>query len=184
MERAMNELRGFFPQHFMFVGLLFYIPEQAQGKCRKSKISNAWRRWKSCYYWYCTPHTVTPTPWFSKNHQNLQNSMKESIIVLCCIPSEPDLRYTKILFPQHFMFVGLLFYIPEQAQGKCRKFKIANPWRRWKRGYYCYNCYCCCTPPTVTPTPRFSQIIKNWKFYEWKCKLSLLHPFRTRFEVQ
>ena len=53
-----------------------------------------------------------------KNHQYLQNYIKENVIVLCCSPPEPDLRYTKIFFPQHFMFVGLLFYIPEQAQDR------------------------------------------------------------------
>ena len=148
----------------MFVGLLFYIPDQAQGKCRKSKIYNPWRRWKSCCCCGCTPHTVTPTPWFSKNHQNLQNFSKENVIVLCFTPSEPDLRYTKIFFPQHFMFVGLLFYIPEQAQGKYRKSKLSNPWRRWKSCCSCC-CYCCCgcTPPTMTPIPWFSKIIKICK---------------------
>ena len=124
----------FFPQHFMFVGLLFYIPEQAQGTYRKSKIPNPWRRWKSyCCCCGCTPHIMTPTPWFSENHQNLN---KENVIVLCFTPSEPDLRYTKIFFPQHFMFVGLLFCILDQAQGKYRKSIIFNPWRWWKSGYY------------------------------------------------
>ena len=115
----------------MFVGLLFYIPEQAQGTYRKSKIPNPWRRWKYCCcyyccYYYCTPHIMTPTPWFSKNHHNLQNSSKENVIVLCFSPSEPDLRYTKIFLPQHFMFVGLLFYIKSTSLSK-HKAHIENP---------------------------------------------------------
>ena len=75
----------------MFVGLLSYIPEQAQGRCRKSKISNPWRRWKSCCccYYGCIPHIMTPTPWFSKNPHNLQNLSKENVIVFCFFLPNP-----------------------------------------------------------------------------------------------
>ena len=71
--------------------LLFYIPEQAQGTYRKSKISNPWRRWNYCFYCYCycTPHIMIPTPWFSKNHHNLQNLSKENVIVFCFFLPNP-----------------------------------------------------------------------------------------------
>ena len=99
------------------------------------------------------PSHRDPHPMIFKNHQNLQNSMKENVIVLCCTPSEPDWRYTKISFPQHFMFVGLLFYIPEQAG--------------------CFCGFCCCTPPTVTPTPWFSIVIKIHYFLNSKITYSI-----------
>ena len=74
----------------MFVGLLFYIPELAQGTYRKSKISNPWRRWKNCCCCCCGCIPImTPTPWFSKNHHNLQNLSKENVIVFCFFLPNP-----------------------------------------------------------------------------------------------
>ena len=82
-------------------------------------------------------------------------------------------------FPQHFMFVGLLFCIPEVAQGKCRKSKILNPWRRWKSGY-CYCCWWYCTPPQFPPRLNyFFQFPKPF----WGTQGLFSNPEQTRTNI-
>ena len=52
--------------------------------------------------------------------------MKENVIVLCRTAPNP-IWGTQTFFPQHFMFVGLLFYIPEQDETRIGNSEFSTP---------------------------------------------------------
>ena len=127
--RSQPDLRytNIFPTTLYVCGSPFLHPWAQRDKDKKFRILNPERQRNSgnCYC-YCTPPTVTPTPWFSnfiKIHQFLNSKITYSIYA-----SDPNPIWgTQTFFPQHFMFVGLLFYIPEHNETKIRNSEFSTP---------------------------------------------------------
>ena len=66
-------------------------------------------------------------------------------------------------FPQHFLFVGLLFCIPELAQGTYSKSKTLSPWRRWKN-WMLFNRFAQAAGPGLNaPSDEGKKGMKGWR---------------------
>ena len=84
-----------------------------------------------------------------------------------------------IFFPQHFMFAGLFFYIPDQAHGTYRNPKFLTP-----GGGEIIVVVIIAVLPTPLPPPHdFQKNIKTCTFLVRKMQSFSASPLLTKFEV-